>query len=216
MTMTATRLSWIAVALVLAAAGCEGPASYTPTAATAMPIAAPAQRPSFTVGDEFWFDNGSGAIFVETYTGMEKGLLVFDRGVDQETRLYSPDLALVDVRRPFGADEWFEPDNGALEFPLAPGKKWTRDYRVRWSDELETVHRSRSCTVLDTGWATVPAGTFATYRIACTARELGSADVTHEEVFYAPGVGRIVLRRVLGSGNVLELIEFTRAAPKAQ
>ena len=216
MSMTAPKLSWIALALALVGTGCEGPASYTPAAATTIPIAVPAQRPSFTVGDEFWFDNGGGSIFVETYTGMEKGLLVFDRGVDRETRLYSPDLAVVDVRRPFGADEWFEPDNGALDFPLALGKTWTRDYRVRWSDQLETVHRTRSCTVLDTGWVTVPAGTFATYRIACTSRELGSPDIGNEEVFYAPGVGRIILRRVLGSGDVLELIEFTRAAPKAQ
>ena len=214
MTNAPSIFTWIAVALAVAGSGCDAPATYEPATGAAVPVTVPAQRPSFTAGDEFWFDAGDGAIFVDVYTGMEDGLLAFDRGLQDEVLYYSPDLSLVKVRRPFGADQWYDPDSGALDFPLAPGKTWTRDFRVRWSDTVETIRRKRSCEVLDTGWVEVPAGRFAVYRIACIVRELGAAQAVHEDVFYAPQIGRIVLRRISGSFGDRQLIEFTRAAPE--
>lgn len=211
----ATRIAaWIAFLPVAAVLGCDAPAIYAPVAGAAIPIDVPAERPSFTPGDEFWFDTGDGAILVEVFVGAQDGLLAFERAQQDEVLYYSPDLALVEVRRPFGADQRFDPDDGALDFPLAPGKRWTRDVRVRSSDTLETSQRRRSCEVLDTGWVAVPAGRFAAYRIACTVRTLGAARTTHEDVYYAPAVGRIVLHRVAGRFGDLQLIEFTRAGAK--
>ena len=214
LTLASRTAVLVALILALVGSGCDAPATYEPMTGAALPIAVPAQRPSFTAGDEFWFDTGDGTIFVEVFTGTQDGLLVFDRGLEQEILYYSPDLSLVNVERPFAADRWFNPDDGALDFPLAPGKTWTRDFRVRSSDTLETSQRKRSCEVLDTGWVEVPAGRFAAYRIACIGRELGAPRAVHEDVFYAPEVGRVVLVRVVGSFGDLQLIEFTRAAPK--
>ena len=209
--MAAMRLRPFCPAIFLAPllAACETPATYEPAAAGAAPPAA--ERPSFSPGEEFWFNLGGDTILVEEYQGMEDGLHAFRRALDNETRYLSPDLSLVRIERAFGEDEYFDPDTGELEFPLAPGKTWSRTYRVRTDNTVFSTRRRRHCEVLDFGRFQSEAGEFLAYRIACSASELGDAGLVQEEVLYAPAVGRIVHRRVLGRGSDLTLIDHVRA-----
>lgn len=202
--------SAVAACLAWTVAGCEVAPSYEALTGPAAAAPAPAERPSFTVGDEFWFDTGDRSIIVEVFDGEEDGLLVFRRSLQSEARYYTPDLALARIWRPFGTDQWFKPDNGMLEFPLTVAKTWVRSFRVVSSGSAHTVERTRSCQAVDTGQVSVPAGSFAAFRIECTLRELGSARVVEEEYFYAPAVGRIILYRTHDGGSDIRLTEFTR------
>ena len=197
----------VAFAIAVALSACETPTLYQ----AAPDPSAIAQRPSFTPGDEFWFHTGGASILVEVFLGVEDGLLAFRRGLQNETHIYSPDLALVRIESDFSEYVFREPDNGALVFPLAIGKSWTRRYRLRSESSVYTGQRTRACEVLDSGQMTSQAGTFMAFRIACTLRDLGEPFQVQEEVFYAPEVGRIIYRRRLGGGTELNLIEFSRA-----
>ena len=192
------------------ASGCDTSAPYEFGSGPAHADEVVAERPTFTVGDEFWFDTGDGSIFVEVFSGTEDGLLVFRRDMEQETFYYSPDLALVEVRNPFESDERYKPDDGLLEFPLSIGKTWNRSFRVWRSDGERTVQRTRQCEVLDYGQAKVPAGSFASFRIECRVRELGRPSIVREEIVYAPAVGRVIARYSL-DGSDVRLVEFSRA-----
>lgn len=206
-----TLRSAFAACLVWAVAGCEAPTLYEVGAGPEIPSDAEASRPTFSVGDEFWFDTGELSILVEVFAGEEDGLLVFRRELKNESLYYSRDLALVKILRRFGADQWFDPDDGMLDFPLKVGKTWRKSYQVMSSDSLETVHRTRDCRVVDVGQISVPAGRFAAYRVECTARALGDARVAHEEIFYAPSVGRVILHRTRDGAVDIRLTEFSRA-----
>ncbi len=209
MTCRNIRSLCFAICVGAALSGCETPTIYQ--AAPTQDAATVAQRPSFTPGDEFWFHVGGTAILVEEFLGAPNGLLAFRRALQNETLFYSPDLSLVRVERAFDEDEFIEPDNAELDFPLSVGKTWTRTYRLRSESSVYTGRRTRSCEVLDTGQVSSQAGEFLAFRIACTVREVGDAFQTQEEVLYAPAVGRIVNRRTLGGGTELNLIEYTRA-----
>lgn len=197
--------------LAWAASGCEttAPYEYGPTEAGLGD--AEVGRPAFTVGDEFWFDTRGGSIFVEVFAGEDNGRLVFRRDLQQETFLYTPDLALIAIRRPFGSDQRFDPHDGRLEFPLKVGKTWARTFRVSSTDAQRTVQRTRRCEVIDAGQASVPAGRFAALRIECTLRELGASRVVREEVVYAPAVGRIIAHSTRDRSVDVRLTEFSRA-----
>jgi len=200
----------IALVAALLLIGCEAPSPTAPPPATALPSDAEAARPTFKVGDEFWFSDRR-SIFVEAYVGEQDGLLVFDLGTRRETRHYTPDLALVDVHRPFGTDRIYEPDDGLLSFPLRVGKTWNRSYRVISFDGSRSQQRTRHCEVVRTAPVSVPAGAFAAFHIDCTVRELGAPNVVHEEIAYAPAVGRVILHRTRGQGFDIRLTEFKRA-----
>lgn len=200
-----------AICLLWAGPGCETAAPYEFKASQGTSREAKAERPTFSVGDEFWFDTSDGAIVVEVFSGEEDGLLVFRRNLQNETFYYSPDLALVKVRRPFGSDQWFDPDDGLLEFPLTVGKTWSRTFRVRSTGRRRSAQRTRRCEVVSAGQANVPAGSFAAYRIDCTLRELGHGRVAHEEIIYAPVVGRVISHYSGVRGADIRLTEFSRA-----
>lgn len=174
------------------------------------PAEAEAARPTFTVGDEFWFSDGR-SIFVEIFTGRKDGRLAFESGTRQETAYYTPDMALVEVRRPFGTDQVYRPDNGMLNFPLKVGKIWQRRFRVISSDGSPTVQRIRRCEVVRSGRTEVPAGTFATFRVECRTHRPGARRFDREELHYAPAVGRIILRRTWIPIRTVRLTEFSRA-----
>ena len=201
----------MAACLAWAVSGCETTAPYEYGPTTAGIGDAEVGRPTFTVGDEFWFDSRDGSIFVEVFAGEENGRLVFRRDLQQETFLYTPDLALVTIRRPFGSDQRFDPDDGRLEFPLRVGKTWERTFRVSSTGSQRTVQRTRRCEVIDAGQASVPAGRFAALRIECTLRELGARGIVHEEIVYAPAVGRIIAQLTRGRSVDVRLTEFSRA-----
>lgn len=201
----------LALGLALLLAACETPTTYVPLAATAAGAQEPAARPSFSPGDEFWYNLGGDTILVEVYEGMTEGLHAFRRDLDNETHYLTPDMALARIERAFGEDEFFDPDNGDLEFPLAPGKTWSRTYRVRTERTVFSTQRRRRCEVLDVGRFQSEAGQFLAHRIACSASGLGDANLVQEEVLYAPAVGRVVHRRVLGRGAVVTLIDHFRA-----
>ena len=201
----------LALCAVAALAACETPTVYEPMPAAKLVSHATAQRPNFTPGDEFWYHIGGSSIMVEEYEGVKDGLHAFRRALQNVTVLYTPDLAVARIDHAFANDEIFEPDNGELDFPLAIGKTWTREYRVRSEITMYATKRTRSCEVLDFGQAETQAGEFIAYRIVCTLTELGTAGVEQEEVLYSPDVGRIINRRVLGGGTTLNLIEYKRA-----
>lgn len=198
------------VCLVWAVSGCESSSVQAVGADEDAPIVAEAARPTFSVGDEFWFSDGR-SIFVEFFAGREDGRLVFKSRSRQETAYYSPDMALVEVRRPFGTDQVYKPDNAMLSFPLSVGKSWVRRFRVTSFDGSPRVQRTRRCEVVDTGRTEVPAGIFATFRIKCTMRQLGASGIVREEMHYAPTVGRIILRHTSRPIRTNRLTEFTRA-----
>jgi len=206
----------LGIVLTAALWGCETQTPYVPWPGARAPLDTETGPPTFTPGDEFWFHRGAGSIVLEVFTGMEDGLLVFRRDLENETRYYSRGLSLVKVLRPLGTDRWFDPDDGVLDFPLAVGKTWTRTFDTWTSRTLRRVQRRRACEVVDAGQATVPGGSFAAYRIDCTLRELAKAPVVHEEFLYAPAVGRIIQHYTADDGIVSQLTEFTRApAPPA-
>ena len=203
------RAEWAVVAgLLWLVAACDTMAPYEYGARAGAP---PAERPQFTVGDEFWFDTDDRSIIVEVFAGVQDGRLVFRRDSQQEVLVFSPDLALVEIQRPFGSDRLFDPDNGMLEFPLFVGKTWTRDFGVWSPDRQGRSNRSRSCAVVDAGQANVPAGSFAAYRVECTLRELGGTSAAREEILYAPEVGRVIVHFSRDRGIDTRLIEFSRA-----
>lgn len=204
------RTTSIAICLAVAVSGCETAEVYAPApAGTAQEETA--QRPSFNIGDEFWFHTRGRQILVEQYEGMAEGLHTFRRALQNETLYYSPDMALVRVERGFGDDTKFDPDDGALVFPLAVGAKWDRTYRLSSERSLYTGRRTRRCEVVERGQVQTQAGTFKVFRIACTTNTLGETPSAPDEIFYAPSVGRIVLTRTLGRGNELSLIDHIRA-----
>ncbi len=102
MTRSVSRLL-VVVCLALLVSGGDSSAVRAAGAGQEAPEGAEAEaaRPTFSVGDEFWFSDGR-SIFVEIFTGLDNGRLVFENGSKQETAYYTPDLALVKVRRPFG------------------------------------------------------------------------------------------------------------------
>ncbi len=206
----AMRTASIAICLAVAVSGCETPEVYVPAPEGAAQDET-AQRPSFTPGDEFWFHTGGRRILVEQYEGVVDGLHTFRRALQNETLYFSPDMALVKVERGFGEDAKFEPDDGALVFPLAVGARWDRTYRLSTESSLYTGRRTRRCEVVERGQVQTQAGTFEVFRIACTTNTLGETPSAPNEIFYAPSVGRVVLTRTLGSGNELSLIDHIRA-----
>jgi len=209
MTRTSDWPRCIAICFCVGLAACETPTIYEPAPDTATP--AVARQPSFTPGDEFWFQVDGTSILVEKFIGVEDGLLAFRREIENETRFYSPDMALVRIEPAFSEFEFIEPDDGELVFPLTVGDTWTRNYRLRTESSVYAGRHTRECEVLDRGQLTSQAGTFGVFRIACTLRDLDEAIPSRGEVLYAPEVGRIVYRRTLGGGTDLNLIEFTRA-----
>jgi len=210
-TAIAPKPSCIALVLALIVSGCETPTVYEPGPAPGLEADAVAERPSFTPGDEFWFHTGGTSILVEVYEGMGEGLHAFRRGMQQETLYYSPDMALVRTERAFGADQYYDPDDGELDFPLRVGKTWTRTYRARSDTSVYIGERRRNCEVLDTGRLSSEAGQLAVFRIACDLNVFGEAGLQQTEILYAPAVGRIIHRRRQGAGTDLNLIEFNRA-----
>ena len=198
------------ICLVGAVAGWGSSAVRAAGAGQEAQTGAQAARPTFSAGDEFWFSDGR-SIVVETFAGQHDGRLVFKIRSRQETYYYSADLALVEIRRPFGSDQVYKPDNAMLSFPLTVGKSWGRRFRVISFDGSPSVQRTRRCEVVGTGQTEVPAGTFATFRVKCTMRQLGARRLVHEELHYAPAVGRIILRRTSRPTTTIRLTEFTRA-----
>ena len=195
----------------LALAACETPVIYEPASDAAAGAPPAAERPGFAPGDEFWFNAGGSDILVEVYEGLREGLHAFRRPLQNETLYYTPDMSLVRIERAFGEDEYFDPDAGELAFPLAPGKTWSRTYRVRSENTVFSTRRRRDCEVLDYGRFQSEAGQFLAYRIACSASELGAAGLSQDEAIYAPAVGRVVHARTLGSGTAFTLIDHLRA-----
>ena len=57
------------------------------------------------------------------------------------------------------------------------------------------------------------AGQFEVLRIDCELRQIGVLDPVVEQVYYAPEVGRIILRLNERRGYRERLLEYTRAAP---
>ena len=195
--------------LAFALAACETPVIYEPASDAGTPPVA--ERPTFSLDDEFWFNLGGTEILGEAYKGMRDGQHAFRRPLQNETLLFTPEMSLAYIDRAFGEDDIFEPDNGELDFPLTIGKTWSRTYRVRTEETLFTTRRRRDCEVLDFGRFQSEAGEFPAYRIACSASQLGEPGLSQDEIIYAPSVGRIVHRRTLGSGSTLTLIEHVRA-----
>lgn len=215
MTGSISRLLY-AVCLVLLVSGGNSSAVRAAGAGQEAPAGAPAgaqaeaARPTFSVGDEFWFSDGR-SISVEIFTGEDNGRLVFENGSKQETAYYTPDLALVNVRRPFGTDQAFRPDNAMLSFPLKVGKTWGRSFRIISSDGSRSVQKTRRCEVVGRGKTAVPAGTFDAFRIECRVSQPRARRFDHEELHYAPAVGRIILRRTWKPVRTVRLTEFRRA-----
>ena len=98
-----------------------------------------------------------------------------------------------------------------VELVDAFGKTWARTFRVRSTGGGRRVQRTRRCEVVSAGQANVPAGSFAAYRIECTLRELGRRRVAHEEIIYAPVVGRVISHYSRVRGTDIRLTEFSRA-----
>lgn len=200
-----------AACLAWAAAGCDPTVVYDADPGLSAPSAAGAGRPSFNLEDEFWYRAGRRAIVIEVFKGEEDGLLVFYRPNEQEYWYFTPDLALTKIRRPFGTDRWFKPDDGQLDFPLTPGKTWARDFRIVSADGSREVRRSRKCQVADSGELEIAGERLAAFRILCTLRTFGEVSEGREEVYYAPEIGRIVLRQSIEGGPDWRLFEYTRA-----
>ncbi len=200
----------LAAALLLPLAACEAPITYTP--ATEQAAAGEVARPSFTVDDEFWYTTNR-RTYVEVYEGEEDGLLLFSRGTGLDTLAYTPDLALKQVRSGSGVRKTYTPDDGRLDFPLRLGKTWQLTYRVFDVGGGPQVQRTRACAVVERGVASVPAGQFEVLRIDCELRQIGVLDPVVEQVYYAPEVGRIILRLNERRGYRERLLEYTRAAP---
>ena len=199
----------LAVALVWLLAACEAPITYQPASVA---DEAEVGRPSFTEGDEFWFTTQRDT-FVEVYEGEEDGLLLFRRGASLVTRAYTPDLSLAQIPYLRGPARALHPGQRAAGFSAQVGKTWERVYRTFDAAGGPQVRRTRACQVAERGVMTVPAGTFEVLRIDCSLSELGVVEVTREQVFYAPEVGRIILRRTERRGDRERLYEYTRAAP---
>jgi len=198
----------VGLAAVLPSCGTPAPRQAGPEAAA--PAGAEAAQPAFSIGDEFWFAD-SQSFFVEVYDGMENGRLVFRRDQRREVLLYTPDLALAEIRRPFSEGQTFEPDDGMLSFPLRLGRTWSRSYRVVNQDRSPTIDRTRRCEVMDYDRVDVPAGRFDAYRVECTVRSVGDPRVVSEEAYYAPDVGRIILYRSDSPAQEIRLTRFNRA-----
>lgn len=95
-----------------------------------------------------------------------------------------------------------------VSFPLVVGKAWDTDYVESRPVDRQTENIQRRCLVEGTESVTVPAGTFATLRIACFNRRNDAKVFT---VWYAPEVRQIVrdVSQQTGGTRTRELIHFT-------
>ncbi|MEM7224031.1 MAG: hypothetical protein AAF495_13700 [Pseudomonadota bacterium] len=209
MTPSAKRLIY-ASGMALLLVGCETPVTYEPAAGAS--AQGEIQAPSFAVGDEFWYSTNR-SVYVEVFEGEEDGRLLFRRGGGSETLVFSDQMALVQLRDQAGVRETYDPDDGRLAFPLTLGKTWERTYQVFDTGGGPQVQRTRACQVAERGFATVPAGRFEVFRIDCALSELKVVEVQREQVFYAPEIGRIILRLSERRGYRERLLEFNPAAP---
>jgi hypothetical protein len=86
----------------------------------------------------------------------------------------------------------YEPAQKRYSWPLATGKTWEQSYRrENWRDR-QTSEVTMLCRVDSEETITVPAGTFATYKIVCRNKRTGS--LIHE-TWYAPEVRNWVRER---------------------
>ena len=204
------KMIGLTAALLLPLAACESPVTYTPTAGSS--AASEVTQPSFTIDDEFWYTTDRSS-YAEVYEGEEDGLLLFSRGTGFDVLAYTPDLALKQVRNASGVRKTYTPDDGQLDFPLRVGKSWELTYRVFDIAGGPQIQRTRSCAVKERGVAEVPAGQFQVIRVDCEQRQVGVVEPEVEQVYYAPEVGRIILRLNERRGYRERLLEYTRAAP---
>ena len=87
----------------------------------------------------------------------------------------------------------------AVPWPLTVGKSWEWHYIWERPIERSTSEEVRTCVVEKEERLTVPAGTFATIKVACTNPR--SQEVT-EEVWYSPDVKHRVKDRIRFSYGV--------------
>jgi hypothetical protein len=173
---------------MIALAGCAGLGLEDETDGVTGDVAALAREaareaPSFRPGDRFTFDN---PVETWTVTGVEGDRVtwVSDGGARQVT-----------TRNPLlPALEWTSPDKGAGRrlisgqtqpmFPLSPGKEVSFRATVDTDQPPFAWEFEWTCEVGGLEPTAVPAGEFATYRVAC-----GRDGVEETVMFYAPEIG---------------------------
>ncbi|MFQ5897949.1 MAG: hypothetical protein ACE5JN_06855 [Candidatus Methylomirabilia bacterium] len=169
--------------------------------------------PAFELGYRLTFTNPRLGEWDYVYRGQREGLLVFENVYKGETFdwLYAPDLAEVrSVGRPAGHDGRPEientPHNGMLKFPLLVGKRWQHSYTRAVGKDV--TQRSLHAKVTAYERVTVPAGTFAAFRIETTNRRLDRALPAYETYWYAPEVKFIIKYESREFGWEFELLRY--------
>jgi hypothetical protein len=160
------------------------------------------------VGDRWVFAGRSGARREAVYQGRRNDALVFgltgappegSRRPTTVEELRSGDLAQITGTAQFsGATVEYRPDNGALRFPLAVGKSWRHSYvRVIRRAVPPTPPEEEmiiEATVKSYERITVPAGSFAAFRIESTIRSVtrDTLPPLYETYWYAPAVKAVI------------------------
>jgi hypothetical protein len=217
------------IAITVAASACATTDVGTPLAPPP-----PVDQPSLSTGDRWDFTGRSGARSEIVYQGRRNDALVFrlSGGPPEGSRrpatveeLRSDDLAKITGTAQFtGAAIEYRPDDGALRFPLAVGKSWRHSYVRVIRDAVLPIRPEEpmivEVTVKSYERITVPAGSFAAFRIESTTTSAdGTAPPFYATYWYAPAAktvikyqaettaGRLGLRM---EGDALAEYEFKR------
>ena len=187
-------------------------------AVTALPSLADAQdvqvmAPSFEVGDEIVYTDGK-IQYVSTTTSWTKSEHVVRSQVSGEVgqiQVYDHNLRALSTETEDGAARWeLAPHNFKYDFPLSVGHKWSGRYEmttVLKGEVREVVTTDIECAALCLERITVPAGTFDTFRIACSVNRTGSEPFQHV-YWYAPSIGVSVLNRILATDTGALIDEY--------
>lgn len=209
MKFTVARLSIVALGAL--ASGCITDQTIDLIAAdpsfTPKPVTAPAQRPTFRVGDIFHFKDG-GTLVAEKVVKIDGDGVWWRDNLDRQW--VGGEGALIPARAVARTDDGGEAIKGSVEstgdlYPLTIGK--TVSFRATEPNWLQgkTV-RNRTCTVEDFGTLRITSGSFDTWRIQCVY------DGHVRFNYYAPALGRVVLQTqdTLLDSVQRELIGFDR------
>jgi len=176
-------------------------------------------RWSYDIKDELTGDLRHTVTFVVAeITPKEITTRVSVRGRDRpQTLVYDPDWGRIDN----GA--WkFRPADIGIRNPLQVGKEWRSEGTATNIQSGVTLRTSGAAKVVGREQVTTPAGTFDSFRIEMTVRELNTRDQTKSSttshvVWYAPAINRWVRKKTdvraegrLRDSSSEELTEYSR------
>jgi len=168
-----------------------------------------AQRPTYTTGEYWVYENSSGAKVKWTFVGTENNLLVFQSDKRKDLLYTTPDLFRVKringktgkvlfERSPESEDRW-------LIFPLWVGKTWEGSIEVLSQNlgipvTIDFIYRVTNYRKIE-----VKAGILEAFEIERRWNARGFSDSGSNTLWYAPAAKQVIKHNF---DNQIELVEY--------